>query len=232
MKQLIHHFIGLDRRKKYLTVFCIAAVLVVGFCLVTYIVDALQEHYLFQKYAANPEWKHVTDQMEVNKKDLANSSDKYKRFAATMDMGLQWFNLREFKFAAKWWERALDIESKSMIGWVNLGNAYRELKKFSRAETAYRKSMKLAREGEVDACLALGEMYRFYDKEQSDKAPGLYSECLKKHKNSPDLIARLADYYRDMGDRQNAILYFEKLFSIEPTQEVSEELKNLRSMAP
>lgn len=230
MKQLIHHFMGLSSKRKYLVGFCILAILIIGYWSVSYAVDTLQEHYLFQKYAADPEWKHVTDQMEVNKKDLAQNPNRYKRIGATMDMGLQWYNVREFKFAAKWWKKGLAIEPNNIIGWHNLGSAYRDLKKFSKAEAAYRKSMKLARVGEVDACLALGEQYRFYDKEQSDKADDLYLECLKKHKDNADLIARLADYYRDAGDRQNAILYFDKLFSIEPTQEVSEELRNLRSM--
>lgn len=217
-------------KKTYMRTFVALVVIIVGYWLVSYTYDALQEHYLFKKYAADPEWKHITDQMEVNKRDLANNPDRYKRIAATMDMGFEWYNLREFKFAAKWWKKGLAIEPNNIIGWYNLGNAYRELKKFSKAESAYRKSMKLARVGEVDACLALGEQYRFYDKSKQDKADDLYLECLKKHKDDRDLIARLADYYRDMGDKQNAILYFDKLYILEPTQEVSEELRGLRSM--
>lgn len=230
MKQLILNYVNSINRRTRIVILVVIAVLIVGYWPVSYIYNTLQEHYLVKKYAADPEWKHVTDQMEVNKRDLANNPDRYKRIAATMDMGLEWYNLREFKFAAKWWKKGLAIEPNNIIGWNNLGNAYRDLKQFSKAEVAYRKSMKLARVGEVDACLALGEQYRFYDKSKQDKADDLYLECLKKHKDDRDLIARLADYYRDMGNIKNAILYFDKLYMLEPTQEVSEELRSLRSM--
>lgn len=227
--------ISLSRRMKSLkksTYILILVLVVLGFWLSSYIYGEWKEKNLMEKYRAMPEWASVVEMMDVNLRDLAANPPKAKRVAATMDMGLEWYNLREFDLAAKWWKRGLDIEPNNVIGWVNLGYAYRDLGKFAKAEKAFKRSMKIARVGETEACLALGEMYKYAYTAKKDLEDDVYLECLQKHKDDRNLIARLAGYYRDIGDRQNATLYFDKLFSIDPTPEVSEELRNLRLNEP
>lgn len=192
--------------------------------------NATEEDRLFKKYSANPQWKQVIDMMILDKDDLKKTDiTKAKRVAATMDMGLQWFNLREFKFAKIWWERGLDIEPNNVIGWYNLGNAYSGLKEYSNAEDAYWESIDRARNGDIDACLALGELYKYSYTSKKDKEDDVYLKCLEKSKDNGDLVARLAGYYRDSGDKENAVKWFEKLFGLDPSQEVGDELRALQT---
>lgn len=220
------------KKRLVIGIICLTVLIIVGYFVGLYVQDILdgrQEVALFEKYRKDVQWKQVIDMMVTDKKDLATPGiTKAKRAGATMDLGLQWFNLREFKFAAKWWEKGLDIEPKNSIGWYNLGNAYRELKKYSKAKSAYRKSMDLASPEDTNACLAFGDMYK-YDL-QSSEEEGVYLDCLKKHKDDRDLIMRLAVFYRDSGDRQKALTYFDKLFSIEPTQAVGDEIHKLQGV--
>ncbi len=196
---------------------------------VSFVLSAWRESVLVDRYALDIEKKQFTDQIKINKEDLSKNPDRYKKIAATMDMGLQWYNLREWDLAAKWWNRGLNIEPNNEIGWTNLGYAYVEMKDYSDAEDAYNNAMKYARVGEVGGCLALGDLYKYSYTAKKNKEITILLKCLKKHKDNRDLIARAAGYYRDIGDVRNAIIYFDKLWSIEPTPEVGEELRDLRS---
>lgn len=187
-----------------------------------------KEEHLLKKYSLDPEKKQFAEWILKDKQDLENGLKRGNLIGTTMDVGLQWYNLMEYGLAAKWWKKGLDIEPNNDIGWYNLGNAYRELGQYTKAEDAYGESMEVATAGEIDACLALGEMYRYAYKRKQDKESGVYLKCLKKHKDNRDLIAHLAIYYRDKGDLNRAVKYFDKLWSIEPTADVSEELRNLR----
>ena len=202
--------------------------LVIAFIVVRSIYGGFQEERLIQKYLNDPEKKQFAEMLRTDQKDLASNPDRARLIGITMDMGLQWYNLMQYDLAAKWWEKGLTIEHNNDIGWYNLGNAYRDLRKYLKAENAYEESMDVAVSGEIDACLALGEMYKYMYTKKKDKEDNVYLKCLKKHGNNRDLIARLAIYYRDNGDLENALKYFDQLFSIEPGADVSEELRNLR----
>ncbi len=205
--------------------------LIVLIWVLSFVYGIWHESNLLKKYAEDPERKQFVEWILKDKQVLANNPERAQRIGTTMDVGLQWYILQEYKLAIKWWKKGLAIEPNNDIGWYNAGNAYRELKRYSQAENAYEKSMEISGTNEIDACLALGEMYRYNYLEKQNKEDNVYLKCLKKSPDNRDLIARLAGYYRDIGDRKNAIKYFDKLWSIEPTQGVSEELRALRLMA-
>lgn len=226
----------LKRKNIIVTLILVVVVILIGnaiFIKITDYVDSKEEERLFQKYSNDPQLKRFTDMIEADRKTLADKNMKKEdKFTATMDMGFEWYNLREFKFAVRWWEKGLDIQSDNFIGWYNLGNAYRELKKYSKAESAYRYGEKIADAGETDACLSLGEMYKYLYTSKKDQEGDVYLKCLNKHRDNRDLIARLAIYYRDSGDTKNAIIYFDKLFSIDPSSaaDAGEEIKKLQAI--
>ena len=214
--------------KQWLCVVGAIILLIFAWYGLSYALSAWKESILIDKYELDMQYKSFIDQIKINKDDLSKNPDKYKKIAATMDMGLQWYNLREWDLAVKWWKRGLNIEPNNEIGWTNLGNAYVEMKDYSEAEDAYENAMEYARKGEAGGCLALADLYKYSYTDKKDKEITVLLKCLKKHKDNRDLIARAAGYYRDTGDVPNAIIYFDKLWSIEPTPEVGEELRDLR----
>lgn len=186
-----------------------------------------REDNLLKKYGQDPERKQFADWIVKDKQDLAGNPARSQLIGATMDIGLQWYNLREFDLAAKWWRKGLAVEPNNDIGWYNLGNAYLEMKDYGDSESAYLKSMDYATEGETEGCIALGELYRYAYTAKRDQEDDLYLKCLKKHPKNRDIIARLAVYYRDAGDKKNAIKYFDQLFSLDPNAQVAEEIRKL-----
>lgn len=217
------------RFMKYTLIVMVSAVLIAaGIWFLPDVYYQFQEGRLIQRYSTDKEKMLFIDFIRKDQDTLRNANDKTSQLPAIMDMGLQWYNLQEYAYAVRWWRRGLDIAPNNVIGWYNLGNAYRELKKYRNAEAAYQESMRRAQPGDIDACLALGEMYRYNVKGKEGQEPSVYLSCLGKHRDDRNLIARLAIYYRDIGDRQNAILYFDRLWKIDPTQDVSDELRKLQ----
>lgn len=221
-------FIKNMSKRQWLYVILAVILLIFMWYGVSYALSSWKESILIDKYALDAQTKRFVDQIKINKDDLSKNPNRYKKIGATMDMGLQWYNLREWDLAVKWWERGLDIEPNNEIGWTNLGNAYVEMKDYSEAENSYENAMKYARQGETGGCLALADLYKYSYAKKKNKEIDILLKCLKKHKDNRDLIARAAGYYRDIGDVHNAIIYFDKLWSMEPTQEVGEELGALR----
>lgn len=204
----------------------------IGVLIVIYAATAVyhvqHESNLMKQYAQDPNKKPFVDQINKDKADLAQNSEKARESGILMDIGLQWYNLFEPKIAARWWKKGLKMQPDNDIGWYNLGNAYRDAKEYGNAEKAYEKSISLASGDEIDGCLALGEMYHYNYTKKRRMEDNVYLKCLKRSPNQRDLIARLALYYRDTNQKQKAILYFDKLFTIEPTLETGEELRKLR----
>lgn len=187
-----------------------------------------REVELEEKYASDAEKKQFIEAIRNNEKDLASNPSQPKEIAATMDIGLQWFNLQENEAAVRWWKKGLDIQPKNTIGWYNLGNAYRELKQYGNAENAYLEAIATESPSDNMGCLALGELYQYNYQEKKDQIDDVYIKCLKKHPKDRDILARLATYYKDMGDKKNALIRFDELYSIDPSPEVGEEIRKLQ----
>lgn len=189
------------------------------------IYEAYDQERLIKKFLKDFEKKQFAEMLRKDQEDLEKNS---KNIPAIMDTGFQWYNLMHWEYAVKWWEKGLNINPNNEIGWTNLGNAYKEMKNYKKAEEAYRYAMKISKPGETISCINLGELFKYSTLNKKDKEDDVYLECLKKHPNDRNLIAKLALYYRDIGNIKKAITYFNKLWDIEPTPEVSEQIRNLR----
>lgn len=216
------------KNKKILTYSALAVVVLTLLSLAWCLVGRWNEQRALDRYLANPETKQFAEWIIRDKNELAGSLEKVKQIAPTMDIGLQWYNLREYGYAVKWWGKGLDIEPKNTIGWYNLGNAHTELGNYWRAERAYRRSIEHAKKGDVEGCLGLGELYQYKYKEKASEEPKVYLNCLKKSPKDPDLLSRLALYYKGIGDKENALKYFDELYTVYPTIDIGEELRALR----
>jgi len=187
------------------------------------------EEQLLRKYEAQTGRKEFVEFLRRDKKELKKNLPLEDRVTYTLDLGLQWYVLGEYDRAVKWWGKGLALKPDNEIGWYNLGNAYRRMKDFVQAEAAYEKSISYARQDELNGCLALGELYGNDYLEKRDQEPEVYKRCLEKSPDNRDLIARLGIYYRDRGDKENAIKYFDELYRLEPTVELGEEIRLLQS---
>ncbi len=187
-----------------------------------------QEERILNEYAHNKDKKEFVEYIRRDKKKLKERLEYNDRISYTLDTGLQWYVLGEYRRAIHWWSKGLAMNPKNQIGWYNVGNAYRRLTEYKKAEQAYLTSIEHARSGELEGCLALGELYRVDYIEKRDKEPVIYQTCLQKSPDNRDLIARLGVYYRDAGEKSKALQYFDQLYGLEPTIELGEEIRKLQ----
>lgn len=191
----------------------------------------LYEGRLTNQLRENKDFRPFVESIDRDHADLAANPDHYKEVAATMDLGLQWYSMRKFTYAIKWWSRGLKIEPNNDVGWLNLGNGYAAINEHLNAEKAYRKAMELAGEGEIEACIAMGDLYKYQFAAKRDLEDDVYLGCMKKHgEKNRDLVAHLAGYYRDAKNPQKALEYFNILFNMEPTNEVVAEIKAMETL--
>ncbi len=159
----------------------------------------------------------------------ASGKDKAPLYA---DMGVDYYAMHAYDYAAKYFTASLNVEPNNIIGWMNLGNAYRQLRDLSNAKVAYLKAFEISNYADSSGCVELGDMLQHDKLSGTTPADGekQYLDCLSKTPNQNDrqLIARLATYYYDKGDKKNAITYFDKLSRIEPDNtEVFDILRQL-----
>ncbi len=186
------------------------------------------DEQVLAKYEKDLGQRQFVELLRRDKQKLGGRLSKEDRITYTMDLGLQWYVLGENERAIQWWNKGLKLHPQNEIGWYNLGNAYRRIQNHQMAEKSYQTSIDVSKGGELNGCLALGELYRVDYIEKRTQEPEVYKQCLQKSPNDRDLLAHLAVYYRDSGDRKQAVQYFDQLFSLEPSVEIGEELRKLR----
>jgi len=59
--------------------------------------------------------------------------------------------------------------------------------------------------------IALGELYFYYMPEKKSQIPDLYKKGLEKLPEDYDLLIGLAQYYKEAGDKENALKYYQEI---------------------
>lgn len=182
-------------------------------------------------------------------KEMAIFSDDQKkvlrdRFASTVraleinpDQLDGWINLGELKKvfgdlagARDAWEYASLIRPKNVISFLNLGELYwRYVPDFPRSESNLRRAIQNDPHV-IDSYITLSELYRYSYKEKASMTEAPLFEGLKNNPNDPSLLLYIAGYYRQIGKKDLAITYYEKLLQVQPdNKEAKADLKELQS---
>jgi tetratricopeptide (TPR) repeat protein len=131
------------------------------------------------------------------------------------------------------WQYALMLNSKNPITYYNLGSLYGlYLNDPKKAEENFQQSLKLDPTFS-QSYLALAEFYGAY-KEKSDLVDDVLLEGLRVLPGDHNLILHLAIHYKSVGDKENAIKYFEQFLKLanltkSQVEAVKKELESLRS---
>lgn len=131
-------------------------------------------------------------------------------YGAYVNLGAIYNNMGHYQDAIEPLKKSLMIR-QSYAGYVNLGTAYLGLDRFADAATAYQEAIKLNPNQYVTwGDLGLAQKYLGKKSEAqaaNRRAVELARGDLKVNPNDPDVLSSLANYYSELGDRQNALLY-------------------------
>lgn len=130
--------------------------------------------------------------------------------------------------AQKYYKEALRFNPESVPALNNLANIYRDLGDFGGAEKLYLKITEVEASN-IEAWRDLHDLYRYLYKSKEDQADDILLSGLGKNPDDPQILAMLATYYQDTGNKEEAIKYYELLVKAMPTNEAAkQELRKVR----
>jgi len=137
--------------------------------------------------------------------------------------------------AKKVYLRALSLKPDDLLILNNLADIYNQLKDYENAEKILLKLTETS-PGWINGFRELKSLYRFHMKEKYPRIEGILLKGLEENKElygeAPvDFYAMLATFYKDTGQKEKAIQYYEKVLELDPSNEGAkmdlEELKKI-----
>ena len=150
-----------------------------------------------------------------------------------MDLGLIKKNFDNFIGTRDAWEYVKLLNPDSALAYYNLGKLYSAyLRDNQKAEENFVKAAQLDSASDYPY-LGLAEFYRDFYKAKYDQVDDVLLAGLKNLPSDPNLIIQLALYYKDLGDKENAIKYFERFLRLpdlsgDQQQAIEAELAELK----
>lgn len=161
-------------------------------------------------------------QLERLKQNYQEALEKYKEnpnsFSALMTFAFIYYQIGDFEKAKALYIKVGEISPQNYTSFWNLGNTYLRLKDYPGAETAFLKAIENGPD-QARHYIALGELYQYRFLEKKDQIPDLYKKGLEELPGNYDLLINLASFYKEAGDKKNALKYYQELIDNYPDME-------------
>jgi len=131
--------------------------------------------------------------------------------------------VNDFEGARDIWLYGAKIRPQSSSPWASLGDLYANfLKEPDKAEEAYKKAIEIE-PTDYTFYLALADLYRYNIPGKETLYEQTILDALQRFPENINLIAPLAGYFRQTKQTDKAILWYEKLVSLDPRNETAKE---------
>jgi len=143
------------------------------------------------------------------------------------------YDIYDLEGSKKVYLKALEFKPDDLLILNNLADIYNQLKDYENAEKILLKLTETS-PGWINGFRELKTLYRFHLKEKYPQIEGILLKGLEGNKElygeAPvDFYAMLATFYKDTGQKEKAIPYYEKVLELDPNNEGAkidlEELK-------
>jgi tetratricopeptide (TPR) repeat protein len=180
-------------------------------------------------------------QIEEYKKDfdediktVLNSQDRFD-LAVLNNIGMIKRTLRDFDGAKETWNFLSLNRPKNSISFFNLGLLYAEdLKDNKKAEENYLMALKnsAGESGNEQYYRAIVDFYTYNYPEKKTEIEKILLDVLKteQYAESVDILSLLATYYQNNGEKENALIYWQKILKLDPNNmAVKGEIERLKN---
>jgi tetratricopeptide (TPR) repeat protein len=165
-------------------------------------------------------YRKSTNESVIYLKDLQSAELTLKsepnNYGALMKKGIAEYNLGRFDDAIKTYGLATSVDAGNYLAWNNLGNTYRQMKQYAKAETAYNKAIELDSK-KINPYINLAGTYRSWSVMDGTKHKLILQTLQQGLVANPDneiLLQELVDYYDRAGDADNAQKYRDQLSKV------------------
>jgi tetratricopeptide (TPR) repeat protein len=213
-----------DKIQKIFFIFAIAVIILM--VAAVFVVPVISSKARLNSYRKDETKKTFVEKIDKinNMPESSKSTNEY------IDLGNSYYALGEHNSAiSAYREAASKTDDYSPTAYANIGNAYLGMKNYTKAQEAYLKSIEQD-PGQPQVYLNLVEIYKLpwegkkYDGEQ------ILLKGLEYKNADVTLLSNLANYYKDGGNREKAIEYFEKALKASPSNEaIKRDLEALKA---
>ena len=157
-----------------------------------------------------------------------------KQIDKWLELGLLYKQIGDYAGAEEVWKYIAEVSSEKVIVYGNLGDLYQfYIKNYPKAED-YMKKVIALKPDNVAGYRALYDLYTLSYKEKMPEALKTLSSGLAKNPDNYDLLVLTASYYKMVGDKVNAKIYYEKALAVADKagmavakQAIEDEISNL-----
>lgn len=137
--------------------------------------------------------------------------------------------LNDYQGAAGAWIEAGKLTPENSAPFANLADLYTYfLKDYKKAEEAYLKAIHLF--PTVEFYRNFADFYRVSQPDNPSRAEEVILQGLKVYPEHRDLLGYLASYFRETGQKQKAIEYYERLIKVDPDHpSAKQDLEQLKA---
>lgn len=162
---------------------------------------------------------------EVNTLLQGSVSDNPKDPEAQLLLGISFYNLRNYPAALDHLEADLQLDPGNMLARLIIGNIYRDMHQFDKAEAAYRDLIKRA----PDYAQAYVNLALMLEENKHPEAAIAVLEQGATEAQGPDVLLALADMHREAGRLDKAREVYQKVLKDDPnSQRAKNGLANLK----
>lgn len=123
--------------------------------------------------------------------------------------------LNDYKGAEQAWLEATKIAPENSAPFANLADLYTFfLRDYKKAEELYIKTLTIF--PTVDGYRSFADFYRISAPDSPNKVEDVILQGLKVFPDRPDLLGYLGSYFKEIGRKEKAIEYYEKLIAVSP----------------
>jgi tetratricopeptide (TPR) repeat protein len=172
-------------------------------------------------------------QLDKLKEDYAKAKEKYDKdqndFEALMSFAFIDYQIGNYEKARDIYIKVGENSPKNYNSFWNLGNTCLKLQDFSCAENAFQKTIENG-PNQSRHYIALVELYFYYIPDRKSQIPDIYKKGLENLPGDYDLLLGLAQYYREAGDKESALEYYQEIIKKYPerVEEIQGEINTLK----
>jgi len=161
-------------------------------------------------------------QLDILKRDYESAVQEYEEnpnsFSALMCFAFTYYQLGDYESARDVYIKVGEISPENYTSFWNLANTCVRLKDYSGAEQAYLRTIQNGPD-QARHYTALAEVYWYNLPEKKEQIPELYKRGLEELPDNYDLLINLAWYYKETGDKKNALKYYQEVINNYPDME-------------
>jgi tetratricopeptide (TPR) repeat protein len=180
-------------------------------------------------------WQNETD--NITNQDQKNSDEEIKFTEEEVKQYEQYLqdalplilagdngNKESYLKAIELYEKAAAIGNNNVwIPFLNIGNVYRKMGEYDKAEEAYNKALEISKYGSETVYLQKIDLYQYYLKKSNEDIIKIYEESLSTLVDNGNIVVRYSGFLRDIGENEKALEYYKILLDRFPENELYKE---------